>query len=59
MYKVCLAGTSIPVEGTTTFQTLEEAQEFLQDKQVYYSDDDPERPSPDGSKYVILPYDMN
>lgn len=59
MYKVCLGGTSTPVEGTTTFGTHEEAVDFLKDKQIYFSDDDPDRPSPDGSKYVILPHDMN
>jgi hypothetical protein len=59
MYKVCLAGTSTPVEGTTTFATIEAVEEFLKDKQIIYSDDDPQRPSPDGSKYVVLPHDMN
>ncbi len=58
MYKVCLAGTSTPVEGTNSFSTLAEAEEYLKDKQIYYSDNDPDRPSPDGSKFVILPFDM-
>ena len=59
MYKVCLAGTSTPVEGTTTFASMAEAEDYLKDKQVYYSDNDPDRPTPDGSKFVILPHDMN
>lgn len=57
-FKVCLAGTSTPVEGTTTFATIADAENYLADKQVYYSDNDPERPGTDGSKYVILPSDM-
>ncbi len=43
-FKICLAGTSTSVEGTTTFAT--------------YDENDPERPGADGSKYVILPSDM-
>lgn len=58
MFKVCLAGTSTPIEGTTTFNSLDEANEFLLDIQVYYSEGDPEKPLSDGSKYVILPHDM-
>ncbi len=58
MFKVCLAGTSSPVEGTTTFATMAEAEEFLKDKQVMYAENDPEKPIGDGSKYVILPHDM-
>lgn len=58
MFKVCLAGTSEPIEGTTSFETLEDAKEFLLDIQVYYSEEDPEKPLNDGSKYVILPSDM-
>ncbi len=58
MYKVCLAGTSLPVEGTTTFATMADAEEFLKDKQVIYEENDPEKPVNDGSKYVILPHDM-
>lgn len=59
MFKVCLAGTSNPVEGTTTFATMADAEEFLKDKQIFYTENDPERPTPDGSKYVVLPHDMN
>lgn len=58
MYKVCLSGTSVPVEGTSSFATLEEAQEYLKDKQVYYDENDDSRPYADLSKFVILPFDM-
>lgn len=58
-FKVCLAGTSTPAEGTTTFATLAEVEEWLKDKQVYYDENDPERPGTDSSKYVVLPSDMN
>jgi hypothetical protein len=58
-FKVCLAGTSTPVEGTTTFATLVEVEEWLMGKQVYYDENDPEKPVNDGSKYVVLPSDMN
>jgi hypothetical protein len=58
-FKICLAGTSKPVEGTSTFATLVEAEEWLKGKQVYYDENDTERPGTDGSKYVVLPSDMN
>lgn len=58
MFKVCLAGTSTPIEGTTTFATIADVEKFLVDKQVYYAENDPEKPIGDGSKYVILPHDM-
>jgi hypothetical protein len=58
-FKVCLAGTSTPAEGTTTFATLAEVEEWLKGKQVYYDENDPERPGTDCSKYVVLPSDMN
>ena len=57
-YKVCLAGTSTPADGTTTFETLDDAQAWLANRQVYYADGDPEKPLTDGSKYVVLPSDM-
>lgn len=59
LFKICLAGTSTPVEGTTTFATLVEVEEWLKGKQVYYDQNDPEKPGTDGSKYVVLPSDMN
>jgi hypothetical protein len=57
-FKVCLAGTNISVDGTNQNMTEEEAQEWLLENQVYYEDDDPEKPLTDSSKYVKLPSDM-
>jgi hypothetical protein len=57
-FKVCIAGTSDPVEGTNPNMTEQEVTEWLLENQVYYDDEDPERPATDGSKYVVLPWDM-
>ena len=58
MFKVCLAGSNVPLDGTTTFATIEDAWEYLRPIQVYYDENDPERPLNNGSKYVVLPHDM-
>lgn len=57
-FKVCLAGTCIPVEGTNPSMTEEEADLWIAENQVYYDEDDTEKPSSDMSKYVKLPHDM-
>ena len=57
-FKVCLSGTSSPVEGTNPNMTEEEAQLWLDENQVYYEEEDPEKPAQDLSKYVKLPSDM-
>jgi hypothetical protein len=57
-FKVCLAGTSTPVEGTNPNMTEQEVMDWLMENQVYFEEDDPDRPSNDGSKYVKLASDM-
>jgi hypothetical protein len=58
-YKICLAGTSTaPVPGTENLKTMEQIEEWLFDNQVYYAENDPEKPVGEGSKYVVLPIDM-
>lgn len=57
-FKICLSGTSNPVEGTNPNMTSEEADTWLSENQVFYEENDPERPAQDSSKYVKLPSDM-
>jgi hypothetical protein len=59
LYKICLAGTSTaPVAGTESLNTMELIQPWLDENQVYYGENDPDRPVGEGSKYVVLPHDM-
>jgi hypothetical protein len=57
-FKICLAGTSTPVEGTNPNMTEQEVIDWLIENQVFFEDEDPEKPLNDGSKYVKLPSDM-
>jgi hypothetical protein len=58
-FKICLAGTNTkPVEGTEHFKLMEDIELWLAEHQVYYAENDPEKPVDDGSKYVVLPIDM-
>lgn len=57
-FKVCLSGTNLPVEGTNPNMTEEEVDLWLLENQVYYEEEDPEKPTTDSSKYVKLPWDM-
>ena len=59
LYKICLAGTSTtPVPGTENLKTLAEIGDWLNENQVYYGPEDPEKPVDGGSKYVVLPINM-
>lgn len=58
-FKVCLAGTSNPVEGTSPEMTEEQVVNWLAENQVYYEENDPEKPLTDLSKYVVLPSNMD
>jgi len=58
-FKICFAGTTTkPVEGTEHLKTMEEIEPWLAENQIYYAENDPERPVGEGSKYVVLPIDM-
>jgi hypothetical protein len=58
-FKICLAGTNTtPVEGTEDLKLMEDIELWLAEHQVYYDENDPEKPVDDGSKYVVLPIDM-
>jgi hypothetical protein len=59
-FKITLAGpSSTPVEGTEHLTTMEEINMWLNEHQVYYEEGHPEKPENGGSKYVVLPSDMN
>jgi hypothetical protein len=53
-YKITLSGNSESVEGTEAFTTLEECQAWLDANQVYYADDDADKPATDSSKYILF-----
>lgn len=52
-YKIFEAGKDVPVLGTEHFTTLDECEDWLAENQVFYEDEDPEKPHPDGSKYIL------
>ncbi len=52
-YKITLAGSLDSVEGTENFTTLEECQAWLDENQIYYHEDHPEKPITDGVKYIL------
>lgn len=53
-YKITLAGNTESVEGTQAFTTLEECQAWLDVNQVFYADEDLEKPATDSSKYILF-----
>ena len=59
LYKICLAGTSTePLAGTESLNTMDLIEAWLIENQVYYAENDPDRPVGEGSKYIVLPHDM-
>ena len=59
LYKICLAGTTTePFAGTESLTTMDLIKAWLDVNQVYYDENDPEKPVGEGSKFVVLPYDM-
>ena len=53
-YKITLSGSTESVEGTQTFTTVEECQAWLDVHQVYYADDDADKPATDSCKYILF-----
>lgn len=53
IYKIFEAGKDVPVIGTENFVTLDECEDWLGQNQIFYDDEDPERPETDGSKYIL------
>ncbi len=52
-HKITLSGSTDSVEGTEHFTTLEECQAWLDENQIYYSAEDPEKPATDSVKYIL------
>lgn len=57
-FKICIAGTNTQFAGTEEITFPNEIESWLLENQVYYEEGDPNKPSPDGSKFVVLPTDM-
>ena len=57
-FKICLAGKNTVVEGTESLKAIEDIELWLTENQIYYLENDPEKPVGDASKYVVLPLDM-
>lgn len=53
IYKITLAGSTDSVEGTEHLNTYELCEAWLAENQVYYSEDDTEKPATDSSKYIL------
>ena len=52
-YKITFPGSTDPVEGTEHLNTYELCEAWLAENQIYYSDEDPEKPATDSVKYIL------